>query len=615
MTEQSVSNSADPVSAWADATLATILFAIDPAGTGGIAVHAHAGPVRDRWLSLSRSLLPPSAPFMRVPIHATDDRLLGGLDLGATLSAGSVVAMRGLLAEADGGVIVLTMAERLSSSTAARIAAAIDRGDVALERDGLARVTPTRFGVIALDEGVTEDEKPSTVLLDRLAFRLDLTGLRMADATEINFAAATVDKARQCLSAVTVGDDMIEALCAAALALGVGSLRGTLFAVQVARCHAALDGRATVVDVDAAAAARLVLGPRATQLSAVEPSPPSDEHSSDQADVPPPESDDPETQEQPTEPDPSKTDDQDQNVNEQRDQALDDLVLAAAIAAVPAGLLAALRLGRNQRGASRTSGKAGAARASKQRGRPIGAIRGEPRSGSRLSLIETLRAAAPWQPLRARERRGWEGPRIDVRREDFRITRFKHRTETTTIFVVDASGSSALNRLAEAKGAVELLLADCYVRRDNVALIAFRGTAAELLLPPTRSLVRAKRCLAGLPGGGGTPLATAIDAAYLLAQTINRRRETPIVVFLTDGRANISRDGVGGRPKAEADALAAARQFRAADMAALLVDISPQAQPVGQRLAAEMGAQYLALPYADARLLSKAIKLSVQAGA
>ena len=114
----------------------------------------------------------------------------------------------------------------------------------------------------------------------------------------------------------------------------------------------------------------------------------------------------------------------------------------------------------------------------------------------------SLRAAAPWQPIRRRERTAVADHRIEVRADDLRVTQFKQRTRTTTIFVVDAPGSTALNRLAEAKGAVELVLADCYVRRDRVALLAFRGGGAELLLPPTRSLVRAKRSLAGLPGGG-----------------------------------------------------------------------------------------------------------------
>src|SRR4029450_5166679 len=114
---------------------------------------------------------------------------------------------------------------------------------------------------------------------------------------------------------------------------------------------------------------------------------------------------------------------------------------------------------------------------------------------------------------------------------------FRQRTRTTTIFVVDASGSSALNRLAEAKGAVELLLADCYVRRDRVALLAFRGRGADLLLPPTRSLVAAKRGLGGLPGGGGTPLAAGIEAGLALADAVGRKGETPVVILLTDGRA------------------------------------------------------------------------------
>lgn len=245
------------------------------------------------------------------------------------------------------------------------------------------------------------------------------------------------------------------------------------------------------------------------------------------------------------------------------------------------------------------------------RGRPAGVRRGELRPGDRLSVIETLRAAAPWQRLRRGERPApgtGTSPRVEVRKDDFRIQRFKQRSETTAIFVVDASGSSALHRLAEAKGAVELLLADCYVRRDRVALVAFRGQSAELLLPPTRSLVRTKRSLAGLPGGGGTPLAAGIEAGLALADGVKRRGGTPLLVLLTDGRANVARDGSGGRVKAGEEALTCARLVQAAGVAALLVDISPHPQPQARELAQAMDGVYLPLPHADADRLSAAVR-------
>jgi magnesium chelatase subunit D len=244
------------------------------------------------------------------------------------------------------------------------------------------------------------------------------------------------------------------------------------------------------------------------------------------------------------------------------------------------------------------------------RGRPVGARKGEPRAGQRLNVLETLRAAAPWQRLRkaAMPATATQRPRIVVRKEDFHVARFRQLGQTTTVFVVDASGSLALNRLAETKGAVELLLADCYVRRDSVAVLAFRGKTAEVLLPPTRSLARAKRSLAGLPGGGGTPLANAIDAAGAMADQIRRKGETPILVLLTDAKANIARDGSPGRSRAASDALAAASQLRLSGYSALLVDASPQPQLGAQQLAAAMGAQYLALPYAGAQSLNQAVR-------
>ena len=195
-----------------------------------------------------------------------------------------------------------------------------------------------------------------------------------------------------------------------------------------------------------------------------------------------------------------------------------------------------------------------------------------------------------------------------LRRDDLRISRREQRSETVTIFLVDASGSSALNRLAEAKGAVELLLADCYVRRDQVAVLAFRGAGASVLLAPTRSLVRAKRGLAGLPGGGGTPLAAGIEAGVAMADAVRRRGAAPTLVLLTDGQANVGRDGKGGRAQARSDAEQAARLVRAAGHAALLIDTSPRPNPASRGLAAMMGGRYLALPYADAASVSRSVR-------
>ena len=224
-----------------------------------------------------------------------------------------------------------------------------------------------------------------------------------------------------------------------------------------------------------------------------------------------------------------------------------------------------------------------------------------------MNLIETLRAAAPWQRIRAAAAPGG-AQRIHVQADDLRVSRLQQRAATATIFVIDASGSSALHRLAEAKGAINLLLADCYVRRDQVAVIAFRGRSANLLLPPTRSLVRAKRSLAGLPGGGGTPLAAGLEAALRLSEQVRRAGATPIVVLLTDGRGNIARDGSPGRAQAETDAWGMARQMRAARLTTLVVDTSPQPAPAAQRLAVELAAHYRTLPYAGSAALSAAVK-------
>jgi magnesium chelatase subunit D len=203
-----------------------------------------------------------------------------------------------------------------------------------------------------------------------------------------------------------------------------------------------------------------------------------------------------------------------------------------------------------------------------------------------------------------------------VRRDDFRIRRLVEGAGTTTIFTVDASGSAALQRLAETKGAVELMLAESYARRDRVGVVAFRGTRAEVVLAPTRALARAKRALAALAGGGGTPLAAGLDLACVMVLAAEREGTRAAVVLLTDARANVARGGAGGRAAAEADALDAARRLRATGCAAVVVDTSPRGEPLARRLAAEMGARYEPLPYPASRRVSEIARgLGPSAGA
>jgi magnesium chelatase subunit D len=577
-----------PFSPWSDAVLAARLLAVDPFGLGGVRLKARPGPVRDSWLDELRAALPRDAPLRRVPVTVGADRLAGGLDLAATLSAGKPVTTRGLLAEADGGVLLLAMAERTERAAAGMLSQALDDGLVRVERDGLSAAHAARIGVVALDEGI-DDEEPPAALLERLAFSIDLDPLAVGDLLDEPDEGLPTAEARIALAAVETPDDVFDALAQVSCALGVHSVRTLVLAHRCARAHAALFARRTVSDIDAGTAARLVLAPAATRL----PVPPDDQPDDDEAPPPPPEDGD----------DANDT-------NSDRDQGpMDDVVLAEAEAAVPDDLLERLAAAEAMRSQRARAGTAGAVTVAKRRGRPAGTRPGDPARGDRLHILETLRAAAPWQRLRPRPE-GRDGPRVAVRKQDFRVIRYRQRSESTTIFVVDASGSAALHRLAEVKGAVALMLAECYVRRDEVALIAFRGEGAEVVLPPTRSLTRAKRALSRLPGGGGTPLAAGLESAFTVADGCRRQGRTPSVVVLTDGRANVARSGETGGAPAQADALAASQPFKAFAVPCIVVDTAPRARRESKALAEALAAVYLPLPHARAKTLADAIQAS-----
>ena len=635
---------------WLDALQVARLLAVDPHGLGGVQVHAGHGPVRDAWISALHAFLPAKTPVYRLPLSVSDDRLLGGLDLSATLQAGRPVLQRGLLTQAHEGLIVAAMAERMTDHTAARLCAALDAGELVLEREGLRDRSAARIAVIALDESAEGDDPPPARLLERLAFRIDLGALspvalqsvldaqpsrtgrgdtisEAPDARAVSEANEALE-ARRHLARVRVPEVALEALCTTALALGIDSLRAPLMALRAARAAAALDARDEVDADDLTLAARLVLAPRATRVPAAASADDDQAEEADKADSP---ADSPPQEAQtPQASDLSPEDRQDLDDSEERDQdeqpaalspeMLDAIVLEAARAAIPEGLLQQLGAERAMaQSRGKGGGRTGAERAGRQRGRPVGSRPGLPRDGARLAVIDTLRAAAPWQRLRQQTMPASSstprprGARVQVRASDFRVMRLQERAQTTTVFAVDASGSSALHRLAEAKGAVELLLAECYVRRDQVAVVAFRGRGAEVLLAPTRSLARARRELSGLPGGGGTPLSQGIETATMVAEGLARKGGTPIVVLLTDGKANVAHDGTGGRAQALTDAREAAQRMRLAGHACMLIDTSPRPSSDAQDLAQRMGAAYIALPHADAAALSRSVQAASRA--
>lgn len=569
-------------SPWARAVGGLEALAVDPAGLGGMWVRARVGPVR-ATLAAALSALP--LPERRLHPAIGDEQLFGGIDLSATLASGQVVQRAGLLA--DPATLVLPMAERVTPGLAARLAAALDAG--------------TGHCLIALDEGAEPEEALPAALADRLALHVDLEPVRHAEARPIALDPAHLAAARAALPGVRVPDTLLPDLALLALRLGIESLRAPLLALRMARVQAALAGRAEVSPEDLAAAVALVLAPRATQLpeSAPEEAEPQE---------PEPQQPEPEPDQEPKSDQEPEGDDSPQSLE---DLPLQDILLEAAQAALPADLLARLAAQKAARNGA-SAGGSGDARKGNRRGRPLPSRPGRLDGTARVDLVATLRAAAPWQPLRRAEAAD-PGRRLHIRLDDIRVRRYEEKSDRLLIFVVDASGSAAMTRLAEAKGAVELLLAEAYARRDHVALVAFRDTAADLLLPPTRSLVQTKRRLAGLPGGGGTPLAAGLKVALEVAHGARARGMTPSIALLTDGRANIALDGSANRAQAGEDAEKMARLVRAQRVAALVIDMGPRPERSLGRLAQTMAAAYIPLPRADAGRLSSAVSAALEA--
>lgn len=579
-----------------------------------------------------RAYVDSEMPFVQVPIGVDDNRLIGGLDLDAALAAGERRERAGLVAGAHGGFLFVDDLPLLDELAMGAIAGALERQMLLCEREGVSACNASRFVLLATvvpterelpvwiaDKVaflIAEERQPDADTARRVLARLDAytrwPEQFVAEYRERELElAAQVTTARMIHSLIPVDSDVAQQLVEAAIQLNVPGNRADIFAAKAARAHAALRGSRRIEEVDIKFAIATVLRPRLQNI-------PDESQQSEQ------EGKAPET--------PSEGGDADRHHDRERESGGERSESGSAPEGMEErgvpdaktggermyealdfnGMLPDLQEFFALNRSNTTPGSRGE-REQWRRGRHTRSLHREVR-GKQVAVGATLRAAAPHQLARRGEGEGG----IIVRGEDIRVKRYSERAGTLFIFCVDASGSMAMNRMREAKGAVAKLLQDAYVNRDTVALIAFRGGEAEILLPPTNSVERAKRSLDVLPTGGGTPLASALIKAYgLVAASRRKGVERTLVIFLTDGRANVPlTESAAGmimeirRRHVRQELERVTEAYRREGVSTLVIDTKQTfgAQSEATRLAQMLGGRYYYLPRIDAQGLAQVVK-------
>lgn len=565
----------------------------------------------------------------RMPVNCGYDQLTGGIDVMSTLVQSRPVTYTSVLARADQSLLLVPSPERQRHENIHALCNALDTGQINAE---LARVC-----VIAHVHREEADDL-SNALLDRLAFFVSenqliendqdvFAAVQQADVPDGTGQVCDLDNSdvdnsdvdnfdvEKCAAAanaamhrsIRLSDNQLRLICGAAIEHGIYSMRASLQCACVSRLSAALAGRDVAIDRDIELAMKLCYAWRAISMQQSQPDDLEKGNDEDDQDQPDSANDnaDPAQNESPlNNAEPSEPDTADRKSPDKAEKP-DQSEQAPVSISLPEKLLSEIANGQRESLIGKHSGgRMGRNIQIAQRGRLVGVERYRPGSAQKINVLATLREATPWQSQR-RKKNTISRPIIYP--QDLRASRYKQAVNTVVIFAVDASGSAAAHRLAEAKGAVELLLAECYERRDQVALVVFQGAQATLVLPPTRSLVRARRELSRFPTGGGTPLPSALKLVGELSIGIRRAGHTPLLCLVTDGRANVDRDGIGGRARATQQSLDGARQLRSMGVHSLVIDIAIRITPLAGKLATAMDGQYLALPKANASSISAAV--------
>ncbi|PFX00597.1 Magnesium-chelatase 38 kDa subunit [Nocardia farcinica] len=559
--------------------LALILCAVHP-GIGGVLVRGEKGTAKSTVVRALAQLLPPvvdetgarPARLVELPVGATEDRVVGSLDLERVLRDGEQAFRPGLLAAAHHGVLYVDEVNLLHDHLVDVLLDAAAMGRVHVERDGVSHSHPARFVLVGTMNPEEGELRPQ--LLDRFGLTVDVAASRDVDvrmtvvrrrldyeADPAGFAAryAAADReiadrilaARDRVACVELDDTELRRIAALCAAFDVDGMRADLVVAPTATAHAAWRGADAVEAEDVRVAAELALPHRRRRDPFDEPGISEDQldqamrDAAEQAE--PPATDEPDQ--------PPRSADRGEDPGDGPDDPGTPPEGGPGGGQAPEG-----RTGTPAPGAAKPPrwevpgvGEGAPGRRSRAQTRTGRVVRSTTEPGTGLHLLGTVFAAAPHQRTRGR----LAGP-LALAPEDLRGAYREGREGNLVVFVVDASGSmAARDRLSAVTGAIVTLLRDAYQRRDKVAVVSVRGATADLVLPPTSSVDIAVRRLAGLRTGGKTPLAAGLLRAreIVARERVRDPRRRPMLVLLTDGRATGGADPVG-RAKTAAGLLA-----------------------------------------------------------